>query len=75
MRLMACAGGEANCEAQERWCLCGVVACWDHGHTAYGDDFYCPYLNLKVYAVDGEAPRPRGIEDVDLSRWVDREGR
>jgi hypothetical protein len=69
---MVCFGGEDGCPARQRWCLCGVLACIEHGHTAYGDDFYCVYLNLGPSEVVPE-PRRR-IEDLDLSRWTDQEG-
>jgi hypothetical protein len=53
-----------------RVCLCGVLACLDHGHTAYGDDFYCAYLNV---GPPEEVPEPRRrIDDLDLSTWDDR---
>jgi hypothetical protein len=55
-----------------RVCLCGVLACVEHGHTAYGDDFYCAYLNVGQ-AEAPDAPR-RTVEDLDLSHWTDQTG-
>jgi hypothetical protein len=69
--MVECPGGEPGCTARLRWCLCGVLACCDHGHTAYGDDFYCAYLNLGP--VDAPPP-PRLTDDIDLSAWVARQG-
>jgi hypothetical protein len=63
---MVCAGGEEGCTARQRWCLCGVLACADHGHTAYGDDFYGAYLNLRADDEDWDPPPLRVVQDIDL---------
>lgn len=51
-----------------RVCLCGVLACVEHGHTAYGDDCYCAYLNL---GPEDEPPPRRLVQDINLSAWED----
>jgi hypothetical protein len=82
---MRCPGGEVGCPARRRWCLCGVIACWEHGHTAYGDDVYCAYLHLRAWEMGAlrrcagltkdEAPRPRLVQDIRLDTWEPDEGR
>lgn len=64
MKLRRRDGGVEGCEALERWCRCGVVACRAHGYTAPGDDVYCPYLRLGPVE---EPPPPGVVEDIDLS--------
>jgi hypothetical protein len=69
---MVCPRGEEGCDERLRWCLCGALACWAHGHTAFGDDYYCPYLNLGE--VEETPPPPRLTDNIDLSAWEDRAG-